>query len=109
MSTVDTNMLGVELLDAAQGAASGRAARSLRSGKDAALHHTVLAMTAGAALAEHDNPGVATVLVLRGRIVVIAGDERWDMVAGDYLEIPPRRHRVEAVADSVFFLTTVRD
>lgn len=106
MTAIDTDSLAAELLDQAAGKSSGRAARALRTGQGLAVHHTMLALTAGSELSEHDNPGEATLLVLRGRIRLVAGDEHWELPANRFAEIPPRRHTVTAIEDSVFFLTT---
>ena len=42
-----------------------------------ALRQTVLALTAGSSLDEHENPGEATVQVLRGRVRLTAGEVSW--------------------------------
>jgi quercetin dioxygenase-like cupin family protein len=44
---------------------------------------------------------------LAGHARLTAGEESWDGAAGDYLAIPPRRHSLEAVEDSVVLLTVV--
>ena len=46
-------------------------------------------------------------MVLVGRLRLVAGDESWEGAAGDYLVIPPARHRVEALDDAVLLLTVV--
>lgn len=107
MTVIDTTHLADELLAAAREAPSGRAARSLRGGRDVRLRHTLVALVAGAALADHENPGEATLCLLRGRATLTAGDESWKLSAGDYVGIPPRRHGVTAHEDSVFLLTIV--
>ena len=60
--------LARELLAAASVSASGRAARTVYGGHEHVLRQTVIALAAGQALAEHENPGEATVHVLHGRV-----------------------------------------
>lgn len=105
--TTNTRELADELLAKAHESSAGRAAKGLRTGQDVTLRHTMLALTAGSSLSEHENPGEATLLVYRGRVVLDAGDDQWELGEFDYLEIPPRRHGVRAVSDSVVLLTTV--
>jgi quercetin dioxygenase-like cupin family protein len=54
-------------------ASSGRSAETVYGGHEHVLRQTVLALTAGAALDEHENPGEATIQVLRGRVRLTAG------------------------------------
>ena len=57
---------------------SGRAAHTAVGGHEHVLRQTVIALRAGQALAEHENPGEATVHVLRGRVRLVAGTDSWD-------------------------------
>lgn len=94
-------------LAAAHGAPASRAATTVVGGHEQALRQTVLALLAGAALAEHGNPGEATLYVLSGRITLAANGEQWEARAGDLVEIPPARHEVRAEEDSTLLLTSV--
>lgn len=94
-------------LDAARQAPASRAATTVVGGHEHTMRQTVLALTAGAALAEHDNPGEATLYVLSGRVTLAAGGESWDGRTGDMLVIPPARHTVRAEEDSTLLLTAV--
>jgi quercetin dioxygenase-like cupin family protein len=58
-------------------------------------------------LAEHDNPGEATLYVLSGRVVLEGGGSSWDAMAGDLLVVPDARHTVTAHEDSALLLTAV--
>ena len=67
MSAVQKSSLDAlarELLAAATASSSGRAARTVHGGHEHVLRQTVIALAAGQTLAEHDNPGEATVHVL---------------------------------------------
>ena len=94
-----------EVLDAAHSAAARRAAMTLVGGATVPLRQTLLALSSGVGLAEHEAPGSATLLVLRGSVRVTAGDDRWDLGEMDLMEIPARRHQVEALEDAVVLLT----
>lgn len=99
--------LAEELLEQARAHESGRAASSPRSGRDRALHHTLLALVEGQSLAEHENPGEATLQVLHGRVTLNWGDNAAGGTVGELLEIPDARHSLDAEEDSVVMLTTV--
>lgn len=97
-----------DLLAAAGASHARRAASTLYGGREAILRQTAIALLADAELAEHESPPEATVQVLRGRIVVHGADREWELATGDLLPIPPERHSVRAIQDSVFLLSVVR-
>src|SRR5690606_29661197 len=99
MQKTSLDTLAREHLDRA-GEAAGRSAETLYGGKGHVLRQTLLALKAGQSLAEHENPGEATLLVLRGRVRLTSGDDAWEGTAGDLLIIPVARHGLEAVEDS---------
>jgi quercetin dioxygenase-like cupin family protein len=99
--------LARELLEQARRVPAGRASRTLVGGHEQAMRQTVVALLDGQELAEHDNPGQATLLVLRGRVVLHAGTDTWDGRVGDLIEIPPARHSVAATEDAVVLLSAV--
>lgn len=105
MASIDLNRLADELLAEAGSAGAGRAARTIIGGAGAPLRQTLLALRAGAELAEHDSPGAATLLVLRGRVELRAGDDVWPLDQGDHVPIPDRRHSLAAASDAVALLT----
>jgi len=89
----------------AAASSSGRSAETVYGGHEHALRQTVLALTAGSSLDEHENPGEATVQVLRGRVRLTAGEVTWEGRSGDLLVVPVTRHALEAVEGSVVLLT----
>jgi quercetin dioxygenase-like cupin family protein len=64
----------------------------------------VLALLAGVRLAEHEAPGTATLQVLRGSVRLTAGDDSWELNESDHIEIPPRRHQLDALEDAAILL-----
>ncbi len=87
---------------------SGRSAVTIHGGQDRALRETVIALLAGHELAEHDSPGEATLQVLRGRVRLTSGDQRWDGSEGDHVIIPRARHALLALEDAAVLLTVVK-
>lgn len=92
-----------ELLDEARGSAARRAARTMIGGN--ALRVTMIAIAAEAELAEHSSPSGASLQLLTGDAVLVAGDREWQLQAGTLLAVPPQRHSVRANTDSVLLLT----
>ena len=65
----------------------------------------MLALTAGSSLAEHENPGEATIQVLHGRVRLTAGEVTWEGRSGDLLVVPDTRHALKAIEGSAVLLT----
>ena len=105
MQKSSLDALARELLAAASASSSGRAARTVYGGHEHVLRQTLIAMVAGRELGEHENPGEATVHVLQGRVRLNGNGHRWEGSPGDLLIVPPARHSLEALEDSVVLLT----
>lgn len=105
MEQTSLEALAREHLELAGAASNGRSAVTVYGGHDHTLRQTLLAMTGGTSLSEHENPGEATVQVLAGRVRLLAGADSWAGSRGDLLVIPPSRHALEAVDDAVVLLT----
>lgn len=103
----DLARLGDELLAAAQHAPAGRAARTLVGVHR--LRATLIALTAGTALSEHENPGAATLHVLRGHAVLHSDEGELSVRAGTLTQIPDARHGLRAEEDTVVLLTVSLD
>ena len=95
--------LGTALLGEAQAHHSQQSAKTILSG--ASMRAAVIALAAGAELAEHEAPPAATLQVASGEVELAAGDDRWPMTAGQAIVIPPRRHSLHARTDAVVLLT----
>ena len=93
-------------LEQAATASSGRSATTVHGGHEHTLRQTLIAITAGRMLDEHENPGEATVQVLHGRVRLVAGDIVRKGAAGHLIVVPDRRHTLEAEEDSAVLLTT---
>lgn len=73
---------------------------------DGVLRQTVIALTAGSELGEHNAPHAASVFVLAGRVRVTGLDQD-EIAAGRLARLTHERHGVVALEDSAFLLTTV--
>lgn len=89
----------------AAASSSGRSSQTVYGGHEHALRQTVLALTAGSSLDEHESPGDATIQVLHGRVRLTAGEVVWEGRDGDLLIVPDARHAVHAIEDSSVLLT----
>ncbi|MDW5326159.1 cupin domain-containing protein [Plantactinospora sp. KLBMP9567] len=105
MQSISLTTLLDAQLTAARESSSGRSARTVHGGHGHALRQTLLALAAGQSLADHDNPGEATLQVLCGRVRLPTAADAWEGTAGDYLVIPPERHGLTAIDDSAVLLT----
>ncbi|MER5993856.1 cupin domain-containing protein [Streptomyces viridosporus] len=105
MQKLSLDALAREHLERAAAASSGRSAATVHGGHEHVLRQTLLALTTGTSLAEHENPGEATLQVLRGRVRLTSGDTSWEGRTDDLIAIPPARHALEALEDSAVLLT----
>lgn len=103
-ASTDLHALAAELLEKARSEHSGRAGRTLAHPVDG-LRQTVIALRADAELGEHESPGPATLLVIRGRVRLVADDESVTLSAHQISPIPNRRHSLHADEDSVVLLS----
>lgn len=102
----DLSALGAQLLQEATERPNGLRTRPVVRGP---LQQAVMfALREGSQLPEHDSPPAATLQVLLGEVVLVAGEERWTLHAGALLPIPPVRHHVDALTDAVCLLTIAR-
>ncbi|HST64018.1 MAG TPA: cupin domain-containing protein [Mycobacteriales bacterium] len=108
MQKMSLDALARKYLELATKTPSGRSAGTVYGGHERVLRQTLIALTAGTTLSEHENPGEATVQVLRGRVRLVAGADSWDGRDGDLIVIPPGRHSLEAAQDAVVLLTVAK-
>jgi len=101
---VQLRELADELLDRAARGSAHRAASTLPHPVDG-LRQTLIALLTGAELGEHESPGPASLLVLRGRVRVVAGDSTIEVRADEISPVPDRRHSLHADEDSVVLLS----
>lgn len=105
MQTTSLTELAQQHLDTARSAGSGRSAVTVYGGREHDLRQTLIAMTAGTVLAEHEAPGEATLQVIDGQVTLRADGDECDARVGDHLVIPPQRHDLIARGDAVVLLT----
>jgi quercetin dioxygenase-like cupin family protein len=105
MQKISLAAVARQQLDRAAAAGSGHTAATVYGGHEKALRQTVIGMSQGARLAEHESPGEATIQVLHGRVRMIAGEHSWEARTADLLIVPDSRHSLEALQDSAVVLT----
>lgn len=95
------------LLAVAQKAQARRAGRTIFHGDG--MRQTMVALLANEELAEHESPLEAFLYILQGQVVIYGDNRQWTATTGELLPIPPERHSLTAVEDSVITLTVLRD
>lgn len=108
MKKLSLEALARELLEKARETSAGRVAETVVGGHEQTLRQTLMALTSGAVMAEHENPGEATLQVLRGRVRLRSADTEWEGRGGDLLIVPPARHSIAADEDSALLLTVAK-
>ncbi|MEV6008789.1 cupin domain-containing protein [Streptomyces sp. NPDC051976] len=108
MQKLSLDALAREHLERAKAASTGRSSETVYGGHEHVLRQTLIALTAGTTLGEHENPGEATLLVLRGRLRLHSGENSWEGRTGDLLAVPPARHSLEALEDTAAVLTVAK-
>jgi quercetin dioxygenase-like cupin family protein len=108
MQKMSLQALAREQHELAAAASSGRSARTVWGGHEHVLRQTLIALTAGSAMSEHENPGEATLQVMIGRVRLESKGNQWDGRQGDLLFIPPDRHSLLALEDAVVLLTVAK-
>jgi quercetin dioxygenase-like cupin family protein len=101
---VQVHELARELMQRAGSEHARRAATTLSHPVDG-LRQTVIALLAGASLGEHESPGPASLLVIRGRVRLVAGEDSIELGVHQFSPVPNRRHSLHADEDSVVLLS----
>lgn len=109
---------GQALLEQARNERSGRSSVSLVHGDHQRV--VLMGLTAGSGLSPHESPPGATLQCITGNVRLFVSDDaqnaqdergtgsgssEWLLNDGDLVPIPPQRHGVDAISDSVILLT----
>lgn len=105
MESLSLTELAQEHLAKARASSAGRSAITVHGRHDYVMRQTLVALIEGEALAPHDSPQEATLHVLSGRVRLDTGEETWEGGAGELLVIPPQRHDLLALEESVILLS----
>ena len=108
MEKFSLTALGRNALETARSVPSGRSAQTVYGGHEHVLRQTLIALTQGSRLADHENPGEATIHVLQGRVALTSDGNTWEGANGALLVVPPSRHALEALEDSIVLLTVAK-
>jgi quercetin dioxygenase-like cupin family protein len=108
MQKISLEALARQQMKLAATAGGQHTADTVYGGHEKVLRQTVIGMIAGARLAEHENPGEATVLILHGRVRLSAANSTWEGARGDLLIVPESRHSLDALENSAVLLTVAK-
>jgi quercetin dioxygenase-like cupin family protein len=108
MQKISVEALARQQMKQAATAGGQHTADTVYGGHEKVLRQTVIGMIAGARLAEHENPGEATVLILHGRVRLSTADLAWEAARGDLLIMPDSRHSLDALENSAVLLTVAK-
>jgi len=108
MQRISLDALATQQLELAAAHGGRCAADTVVGGHERVLRQTVIAMIKGTELDEHNNPGEATVHVLRGRVRLTSKGQSWAGRSGDLLKVPDARHGLQALEDSAILLTVAK-
>jgi quercetin dioxygenase-like cupin family protein len=108
MNPVSVHEAIEEHLAKAQQSPQGRSSHTLVGGHDRVLRQTLIALKGGEKLGEHEAPGEATLLVLRGRVSLGTSSGEQEVGTHELAEIPMERHDLTAHEDSVVLLTVAK-
>lgn len=101
----DLSALAYEHLQAAREGERGRSAELLLH--DGELRQSIIALTEGSLMPDHNSPPAGSIQVLVGRIRVTSDEDQRDIRAGELWLLTHQRHEVTALEDAAFLLTTV--
>jgi quercetin dioxygenase-like cupin family protein len=101
---IDVHGLAGELMQKAIADGSGRAGRTLPHPVDG-LRQTLIALADGTVMHEHESPGAASLMVIRGRVTILSGEDDVEVGPHQIAPIPDRRHGVRAEEQSVVLLS----
>jgi len=108
MQKISVEALARQQMKQAATAGGQHTADTVYGGHEKVLRQTVIGMIAGASLAEHEDPGEATVLILHGRVRLSTADVAWEATRGDLLIMPDSRHSLAALENSAVLLTVAK-
>lgn len=101
--------LSRELLAQAAGSPQGRFARTVYGGHDHRLRQTLVALTEGSEMPEHNGPEESTLIVITGHVSLLTDGDEWVGHEGDLIVVPRAPHTVTAHEDSAVLLTVAMD
>lgn len=103
---IDLEVQQNELYESATQAASKRAGSTVYRGNG--VRQTMVVLLQDAEMAEHSSPEEGFIHVIQGAIRLDGDNRSWEVSAGQLLPVPPERHSVTALDDTVLTLTVLR-
>ena len=106
LQLVDLNAEQEVLRDAANNAVARRAGSTVYRGDG--VRQTLVVILAGEEMAEHESPQEGFVHVLEGKIRLNGDNRSWEISTGQLFPVPPEKHSVTTLEDTVLTLTVLR-
>lgn len=106
LQLVDLDAEQEVLWEAAKNAVARRAGSTVYRGDG--VRQTLVVILSGEHMAEHESPQEGFLHVLEGRVRLNGDNRSWEIAAGQLFPIPPEKHSVTALDDTVLTLTVLR-
>ncbi|MDB1088271.1 cupin [Streptomyces sp. ACA25] len=97
--------LAQEHMEKARSAPHGRSAHLFL--QDGPLRQSIIALTEGSELDEHNSPPAASLQVLQGSVRITGTSEDVELATGHIHKLPQERHGLRALEDAIVVLTAV--
>lgn len=103
---IDLTLKTQQLYETARTAVARRAGSTVYRGDG--VRQTLVVILAGEEMAEHESPQEGFVHVMEGKIRLDGYQRSWEIEAGQLLPVPPEKHSVMALEDSILTITVLR-
>lgn len=103
---IDLTLEKQQLYESARTTVARRAGTTVYRGDG--VRQTLVVILAGEEMAEHESPQEGFVHVMEGKVRINGYERAWEIHSGQLLPVPPEKHSVTALEDSILTITVLR-